>query len=334
MRSVLSRPCRLSLRRTTSSSPPPPLVVFEHHHRDGEGPPTATLTLNGPPVNSLNLEMLSALGNAIVEAEESGSCRGFVLASSHPTIFSAGLDIAELHNPDEGRLRDFWCALQDVFLALYGSRCATVAAIDGHAPAGGCLLAAACDERIMASGGRFGIGLNESKLGIVAPSWFADALQPLVGQRRLERMLQLGSLLSPAEALEAGLVDELAEHGGGNPIRGAARGVEGGEEEGQGQGKSRSGGDAPPRSPVLTRAHERLQQYVTVDPQARQMAKLLLRSDAIERLREKKQEDADAFVAFCLSPRYQANISEYLKGLKNHNNNKQEGERVRGDTSD
>ena len=64
------------------------------------------------------------------------------------------------------------------------------------------------------------------------------------------------------------------------------------------------------------------------------MAKLLLRSDAIERLREKKQEDADAFVAFCLSPRYQANISEYLEGLKNRNNKKQEGERVRGDTSD
>ena len=273
---------------TTSTSP---LVAIEHHI--GRDHPTATLTLNGPPVNSLSLEMLSALRNAIVEVDASPS-RGFVLASSHPTIFSAGLDIQELHNPDETRLRDFWTTLQDTFLALYGSSCASVAAIDGHAPAGGCLLASACDERVMASG-KFGIGLNETKLGITAPFWFADALEPLIGQRRLERMLQLGSLLTPAEALEAGLVDALADHGG-------KRGADGDE-----------GGQA---SPVLTRAHEILEGYVAVNHEARHASKLLVRSAALERLRTRKQEDLDAFLAYCLSPGYQATIGAYLEGLK------------------
>ena len=61
-----------------------------------------------------------------------------------------------------------WCGVlfrrgrQDVFLALYGTPLAAVAAIDGHAPAGGCLLASACDERVMARG-KFGIGLNETQ---------------------------------------------------------------------------------------------------------------------------------------------------------------------------
>merc|ERR1712232_946437 len=95
---------------------------------------------------------------------------------------------------------------------LYSTPLAAVAAIDGHAPAGGCLLAASCDYRVMAEG-KFGIGLNETQLGIVAPPWFVDVLAPLMGPRRTDRMLQLGQLLSPQQALECGLVDRLVDHG-------------------------------------------------------------------------------------------------------------------------
>ena len=170
--------CSTKAKLSTAASHAPVaeyVTVTQHDDR------TATLTMNHPPVNSLSLEMLQALRDAFVDLDASG-CRGFVLASSRPTIFSAGLDITELHNPSEARLREFWSTLQDAFLALYGSRCATVAAIDGHSPAGGCLLAACCDERIMARG-KWGIGLNETQLGIVAPFWFADAMRPLMGQR-------------------------------------------------------------------------------------------------------------------------------------------------------
>lgn len=308
-------------RRRFSSQAKSPLVVVEHH-LSRENHLIATLTLNAPPVNSLSLEMLSALRDTISEIEAS-SCRGFVLASSHPTIFSAGLDIRELHEPDEMRLRDFWSALQDAFLALYGTRCASVAAIDGHAPAGGCLLASACDERIMATG-NFGIGLNETKIGIVAPFWFADALYPLIGQRNLERMLQLGSLLSPKEALEVGLVDTLTEHGGGNPINivntpvNAGRNTKREQEEEEEEGPPSRGHGLPGfHSPVLREAHKVLEDYISIDPAARAASKLLMRSATLRRLQERKQDDLESFVAFCLSPGYQANVKSYLAGLKN-----------------
>jgi 3,2-trans-enoyl-CoA isomerase len=76
----------------------------------------------------------------------------------------------EMYKPKEERLRQFWTALQDVWLKLYGSSFPTAAAITGHSPAGGCLLALSCEYRVMLP--NFTIGLNETKLGIVAPSWF------------------------------------------------------------------------------------------------------------------------------------------------------------------
>jgi 3,2-trans-enoyl-CoA isomerase len=73
---------------------------------------------------------------------------GFVLASSNPKIFSAGLDMKEFMVPDPEHLSTFWTAVQDMWLALYGTPKATSAAIAGHAPAGGCLMALCCDHRV------------------------------------------------------------------------------------------------------------------------------------------------------------------------------------------
>ena len=85
---------------------------------------TATITMNNGPVNSLSLEMLQALSGAIKEVEAS-SAHGFVLSSSSKNVFSAGLDITEMHNPTESRLREFWSTLQDTWLALVGTNSQT-----------------------------------------------------------------------------------------------------------------------------------------------------------------------------------------------------------------
>lgn len=92
-----------------------------------------------------------------------------ILASSNAKIFSAGLDVSELVAPDANRLPAFWNSLQQVYIDLYGSRLATVACIQGHAPAAGCFLAMACDYRVMSAGNANHIptiGLNETQLGI------------------------------------------------------------------------------------------------------------------------------------------------------------------------
>src|SRR5439155_24004385 len=82
------------------------------------------------------------------------------------------------------------------------------AAITGHAPAGGTVLAMFCDERLMAEGD-FKIGLNEVQVGLILPPVILFALQRLVGPRQAERLAVSGMLISPPEALAVGLVDQL-----------------------------------------------------------------------------------------------------------------------------
>ncbi|XP_033117706.1 enoyl-CoA delta isomerase 1, mitochondrial-like, partial [Anneissia japonica] len=85
-----------------------------------------------------------------------------------------------------------------------------MAAINGHSPGAGCLMAMSCDFRVMASG-RYTIGLNETLLGIIAAFWLKDTMNNTIGHRETEKALQLGKLYNPNEALEKGLVDVLAE---------------------------------------------------------------------------------------------------------------------------
>uniref|UniRef100_A0A1B6D044 Uncharacterized protein n=1 Tax=Clastoptera arizonana TaxID=38151 RepID=A0A1B6D044_9HEMI len=103
----------------------------------------ATVSLNRPPVNSLNLELLQSLGETLNVLEQN-KCHGMILTSESPSVFCAGLDILEMYKPDKDRVCKFWTTLQDTWLKLYLSPYPTVAAINGHSPAGGCLLALSC----------------------------------------------------------------------------------------------------------------------------------------------------------------------------------------------
>ena len=176
-------------------------------------PPSSSLLASRPAVNSLNRELMSDLTKSLIAAAEDKSAKAVVLTSSKFGIFSAGLDINEMiitgqrDSASEDRLFTFWTTLQDLWLQLYAlhalrayvlcnnlTRYAhpqpVVAAINGHAPAGGCLLSMSCDWRIMSSG-PFKIGLNETQLGIAAPLWFGETLTAIVGQRQTEKLLQV-----------------------------------------------------------------------------------------------------------------------------------------------
>ncbi|GMF17416.1 unnamed protein product [Phytophthora lilii] len=113
----------------------------------------------------------------------------------------------EMYQPQPAKITKFWTSLQDLYLRLYTTRLAAVAAIEGHSPAGGCLLAMCCDYRIMTSGKPM-IGLNETQLGIVAPTWFRDTFVNTIGHREAEKMLGLGLQVDATKAKAIGLVDE------------------------------------------------------------------------------------------------------------------------------
>ncbi|MCJ0825123.1 enoyl-CoA hydratase/isomerase family protein [Luteimonas sp. 50] len=168
------------------------------------------LRLARPPVNALDPQLCAGLSAAIAEAIAEG-VQGLVL-SGGPKVFSAGLDVPFLVSlgDDRAALRAAWEAFFEAARALAQSPVPVVAALGGHAPAGGCVLALCCDYRVMASG-PFAIGLNETQVGLVAPEGIQHLLARVVGQHRAERLLVAGDLVESERALALGLVDELVE---------------------------------------------------------------------------------------------------------------------------
>lgn len=90
----------------------------------------ATLKLNKGPVNSLNLEFLTELNIQLEKLEESKEIKGVILTSNLPNIFSAGLDILEMYQIKQDRGSQFWTALQETWIKLYGSNKVYIAAIN------------------------------------------------------------------------------------------------------------------------------------------------------------------------------------------------------------
>lgn len=85
--------------------------------------------MDGPPVNGLSLEMVSALKKSLETVENDGS-KGAILTSSLPTVFSGGIDIMELYKPDITRATEYWTTLQDTWLTLYGLKIPVAAALN------------------------------------------------------------------------------------------------------------------------------------------------------------------------------------------------------------
>ncbi|XP_022062893.2 enoyl-CoA delta isomerase 1, mitochondrial [Acanthochromis polyacanthus] len=242
----------------------------------------AVLRMQNPPVNSLSLEFLTEICINLEKLEMDKSCRGLIVTSNRPKVFSAGLDIFEMYGKTPERCAEFWKAVQEMWLKLYGSSMATIAAINGSSPAGGCLMCMTCDYRIMADNPRYTIGLNETLLGIVAPFWFKDTMTNTLGHRTTELALQLGSLYSPAEALKIGLVDQVV-----------------------------------PEDQVLTTATEAMSKWLAIPDHARQITKSMMRKSTIDRLTANRESDIKNFVGFVTKASVQKSLGMYLEMLKN-----------------
>ena len=165
------------------------------------------LRLNRPPANALSPELILALREAIEAAPQKGS-RALILSGS-PGRFSGGLDVPLLLGCDQAAIAMLWREFYALLKAMAVSPIPIAAAITGHAPAGGTVLPLFCDVRFMADGD-FKIGLNEVQVAIPLPPVILTALRRVVGARQAERLAVSGALISPSEALAAGLIDELA----------------------------------------------------------------------------------------------------------------------------
>jgi Delta3-Delta2-enoyl-CoA isomerase len=168
--------------------------------------PIRELRLNRPPVNALSSELIVALKEAVQAAPQDGA-RAIVLSGS-PGRFSGGLDLPLLLTLDRAGMADLLRGLYGLLGALACSPIPVIAAITGHAPAGGTVLALFCDWRVMAEG-EWKVGLNEVAVGLTLPPLIHHALQLVVGPRQAERLAVTAALILPAEAVRIGLVDEM-----------------------------------------------------------------------------------------------------------------------------
>ncbi len=177
--------------------------------------PIRELRLARPPVNALDTELCRQLIHA-VELAMAEDAHGVILSGSE-RVFTGGMDVPHLlsHGDDKHKLLDSWNAFFGAVRTIAESRIPVVAAITGHAPAGGCVLALCCDYRVMARSTDparpYGIGLNEVQVGLVAPEGIQRLMRRAVGEHRASILLTTGALVPAEQALQIGLVDELAD---------------------------------------------------------------------------------------------------------------------------
>lgn len=164
------------------------------------------LRMNRPPANALNHDLLEAILEGCAEAPGAGA-RGLILAGQ-PGMFCAGIDVPELLGQSRSEIHRFWSLLFRTSQSLAACPVPVVAALSGHGPAGGAVLAAHCDYRIAADGA-FKIGFNEVQVGLPLPSSILYAFQDLVGTRLARQLGMQGQLMPMERAREIGLIDEL-----------------------------------------------------------------------------------------------------------------------------
>lgn len=167
------------------------------------------LMLNRPPVNAFNKQFLVETQQAL-EYLEKNSSTGFILASTLPATFSAGIDFSEIYQREKRDVEAFWREMQMMWLMLYSYPRPIVAAINGHCLAGGCVLVSCADYRLAAAG-VYDFCIPAARLGLTAPLWFLKALRSIVGQRCTELIVSRAENMQPERALNIGLVDELCE---------------------------------------------------------------------------------------------------------------------------
>lgn len=168
----------------------------------------ALLTLACPKANAINHAFIDAL-HASLDDVARDDVRALVI-TGRGRAFSAGLDLVESHGFDRDALKRFTDAFDDVFVRLFTVARPVVAAINGHAIAGGCVLACAADWRVMAAGDAE-IGLTEVPLGIPFPIGALEVARHAVPREHWGRCILEGKRLSAYEALRIGLVDRVVD---------------------------------------------------------------------------------------------------------------------------
>jgi enoyl-CoA hydratase len=167
----------------------------------------ATITFNNPPLQVMMPETVNEL-NALLPRLEEDDIRAVILTGSDGEFFIRHFSVEELDAIVRGEGGHFDANIDDVFCAVEDLSKPVIAALNGSAAGGGLELAMACDIRVTKDG-PWQFGLPEVTIGILPGAGGTQRLPALVGRNRALDMMLRGRLISPVEAYEYGLVEEL-----------------------------------------------------------------------------------------------------------------------------
>lgn len=176
------------------------VCVIEIETRGSAQPTVRVLTLSSGRVNGLDVELLSELADVLGELSRSDG--GALVVTGAGNAFSAGVDLSRVVQGGAGYTDQLVPALAEAFAATFHYPGPTVAAINGAAIAGGCVLACACDRRLISP--EAPIGASEVRVGVSFPVAALEVVRYACGERA-EEVLLVGHTYRGAEAVARGL---------------------------------------------------------------------------------------------------------------------------------
>jgi enoyl-CoA hydratase len=233
-----------------------------------------TLRLAHGKASALDVELLEALTR---ELDGAGDGVRALMLTGTGSIFSAGVDLFRLTQEGADYVRRFIPLLCSLLRKLFAFPRPVVAAVNGHAIAGGCMLVLAADIRLMAEGtGR--IGVPELLVGVPFPAVALEIVRCAVPADKVQALVYTGRTLPPQEALAAGLIDEVV---------------------------------APAALPA--RAEEVARQLAVIPPEAYRLTKQYLRAEALQRIEKASDTHDLSALQVWTSPETHAHVREYLR---------------------
>lgn len=166
-----------------------------------------TLTLTRGKVNAINEEMVDHLLATLRQLSTDTDTRALIL-TGQGSFFSFGLDVPELYDYSPADFTRFLTKFTDLYRTVFEFPKPVVAALNGHAVAGGLMLAIACDYRVMTTG-KAKISLNELTFGSSVFAGSIEILKCVTGHRNAETIALRGKMYSAEEAKALGLIDEV-----------------------------------------------------------------------------------------------------------------------------
>ncbi len=238
----------------------------------------ATVRIARDHGNAINGDLVRELRSAYAEADEDAAVRGVLLAAGGK-IFCPGLDLQELRELDRPAMKAFMAEFLVLVVEMFRFRKPVVAAVSGHALAGGIILALTADHRVLRRGAL--VGLNEVKVGVPLPFEVGVVLRHAAPPHRVAEVALLGRNFTDEEAVAIGLVHEVL----------APDGFE-------------------------ARCRERLEEWASRDAAALAATKTWLREAAVREMLGASETTLESFLDAWFSPATRERIRQIVEQLR------------------